>query len=323
MTRTAPNRRRLRWLLIAIGSFGLHTVWLFLPDWRQGHELNVHQVVPIKLSDLQWDVRSTIKLNHARSPASTVRERRTETGAGAVSRRPKNYGDLLPAALPGMVVSPSGRVWSSSSGGVLNVTESARSKPLIDDFAAELRAHLDVPLKIYHLRRRGSAHVTLTKNSARRWQIEVDGPDAYARAMILQALTSMTEANYGREQLERSDWTTIEIEFSFEWRNRFTSVVAASIQKIPLPETNVTGNLIQIAVVHIGSELELNKNLRRAWALAPLLVGVLNPIGIYEEFIKTPEDSGPKFDPVIRRLEQSSAFLRPLVTIPLGVANGK
>lgn len=210
---------------------------------------------------------------------------------------------------------------SGDSSGSLDVARAGRSHPLVDDFASALRAEIDVPEKIYHLRRSGAARATITRSAPGKWITLVHGEDSYARAIITKALESLPKNSIGMEKLDKSDWKSVDVYFSFQWLNKFAAVEKLN-NRDAIPDTKVSGNRIQIAIERIGGEEELNPSFRRAMVLLPLAFGIVDLMGIYGE-LKTPADSGPKWDPAVRRLEQSAAFIKPMFTFPLGAVTAK
>jgi hypothetical protein len=313
---TIKHRRHFRWLPVFLVSIGLHGVWLIFPALSRKRSGSVSDRIPFKVAEVLQTSYPAMK-----TARSIGLAKGKEALGSRTKRRPKlalGYPSLLPSTSPSAFLLARGsEVPGSSQSAGLNVTKSARSKPLIDAFAAEVRARIDVPSRIYHVRRSGAARATVQRIAPGRWQAKVEGPDPYARAIISNALTSLSGFSFGREQLEKSDWNRVEINFSFEWRSTFNAAIAAA-EKNPQNDTKVEGNRIEMTIIRFGGEEELNKNYRRALVLAPLAFGVVDFVGIYTEFIRKPEDSGPAWDPDVRRLEHSAAYVKPIVSIPVG-----
>lgn len=307
-----------RVLAAVIFSIGFHALCLMLPYLKQNRTQQFESAVPVKVSETVTSLRSVVNVRRTKTQAGQSLQRRmvkrhsgSTMSASSISNM--SYRMLLPSDAQGAFIAGDGKSGSGEPNGALDVVKSARSKPLMDAFAAEIRARIDTPLRIYHLRRNGSARASVNRLGPGKWRTKIHGADPYARAILLRAMSSIQPGSFGMQQLEKSDWQSVEIAFSFQWRNKFVAVNGTE------GDTKVVGNQIEIAMVHVGGEEELNPTLRRTLVLAPLLFGVIDPIGIYNEFIKQPVDSGPKWDFEIRRLEQSAAFSKPLLTVPLGL----
>lgn len=313
------NPQKRLWILCVVVSLLFHFAWLVSPlllaricGHNRGENAKDHfarqsnskDVLKLQIYSSHPTLANAASLSHKKYQENLNRPSRT-------------YYKLFPRNSADVNVSQP----STTNEGATNhesaaraFVQSARSSPHVREFAAELRARLSVPDKIYHLRRTGHARALIKKISNKNWSVDIFGDDKYARAILLEAISAIPENSPGFLNLNQSDWRRIEVGFSFEWRN---NDVAQPEQEAP--DVSISENHITITVIHRGSELELNKNLRRAMLILPLQGGgrMVDIVGIYKEFLKNKEPAA-EFDRGIRRLELSPAFMKSFITIPLG-----
>ena len=312
------NTKKRLWILCIVASLFVHLAWLVSP-----------QLLAVIFSDLytskksrlleQSNSKSVLKLNiYSNDPARTSGISSTSKQARKNSNNTsRNYHELLPGTSTDLNFGEPGTASETPTNhksAAAAFVQSARSSPHIREFATELRGRLAVPDKIYHLRRTGDARALMKKISDSQWKVDIFGTDSYARSMLLDAILAIPKNSVGFLKLNQSDWQRIEIGFSFEWRDKYSSPPEREESDVTIKE-----NQINIAMVHVGSELELNKTLRRAMLILPLQGGgrMVDIVGIYKEYLKTKEPAA-EFDRSIRRLEQSPAFMKSFITIPIG-----
>lgn len=306
------------WILCIVASLLVHLAWLLSPQLLAVIFSHLYTSTESRLLE-QSNSKSVLKLNiYSNDPARTSGISSTSKQARKNSNNTsRNYHELLPGTSADLNFGEpdtTNETPTNHKSAAAAFVQSARSSPHIREFAAELRGRLTVPDKIYHLRRTGDARALMKKISGSQWKVDIFGTDAYARSILLEAISTIPENSPGFLKLNQSDWQRIEIGFSFEWRNNDVAQPEQEESDVSISENQIT-----IAVIHRGSELELNKTLRRAMLILPLQGGgrMVDIVGIYKEYLKTKEPAA-EFDRSIRRLEQSPAFMKSFITIPIG-----
>ena len=316
------HQQKHRWLIYCLMSLVFHTAWFALPQiWpiffkpSPRHDTIVDPLVG-RLGSGHF-VKLTINRDSKKPKISKAiiaedLERKPQGRSGV------SYEHLLPK-FSGADPSFSESSHQATSGDgpesrAQALVAAVRSSQHIEAFAEDVRARVDVPNKIYHIRRSGSARATVKKDDNGQWNAEVFGESSYARAILSTALNSIPANSLGLYELNRTHWRRVDVDFSFEWREKVFSTPEAAG-----PDVWTRDNQIKIAVIHYGTETEINQNLRRAMVFVPLATGggMIDIIGFYNEFLKRPDPS-PRSDRGIQKLETSPGFVKRLITVPLG-----
>lgn len=180
----------------------------------------------------------------------------------------------------------------------------------LKSIAEELSARIDVPKTVFELRKSGSAVAKISRSQSGLWHARIQGIDAYSRAVLERAFSSIPSNSVGLENLKKIKYDYVELSFNF------STLPTTVLDKKPRL-LKIVGNRIMLDVYHYEDPPSVKLAAQAIAAVNPTTLGI-NILGLGKVALDSlATKAAPRQSLDVITLRQSPAFTKEIFSIPL------
>lgn len=167
-------------------------------------------------------------------------------------------------------------------------------------FARDLAELVSIPSALRQIQSRGTVRLRFSRQNDKTWSVTEATGDPYFRALLYEALTSLSPNTYSLVMLSASDLESVRVVFEYR--------TISSVDRTAKPvDVRVDGNKIFIVVTH--HEIDPKWQML---AVTPTGMPAVNLIGVGMVLAKPYLEKDPHTDIDIQKLRLSPAFIQPI-----------